>query len=143
MTRSVEPFEHPRFKEIIKRVVSDPYQKTVWYLQQVPFALNRQRTYAEAPEALAALEDFIKEHDLSAFRIKSRSSVHNTGMYRNQFDKPCIEKYLKAVLTVLGEAAPRTHDLVLLNETAEAHDAGFAPLYEMLESLNPHAVITR
>lgn len=55
----------------------------------------------------------------------------------------CIEKYLKAVLTVLGEAAPRTHDLVLLNENAEAHDAGFAPLYEMLESLNPHAVITR
>lgn len=55
----------------------------------------------------------------------------------------CIEKYLKALLIAHGEAAPRTHDLVLLNERLEAHDAPVGGLYASLETLNPYAVLTR
>ncbi len=63
------------------------------FLLSPPFALNRDSIHTNTTEALAALKIFIKKHDLSILRIKDRAS--HTGVYRNKFDKPFIEKNLK------------------------------------------------
>ena len=55
----------------------------------------------------------------------------------------CIEKYLKAFLTVYGEIPPPTHNLIRLNSTATEYEKSLDEIYDSLEELYPYSVAIR
>lgn len=82
------------------------------------------------------------QHDVEAAR---RISSEEEGC---PYDTACfhcqqgVEKYLKALLTLFGVPAPRTHDLEALNALLPA-GARIPVSVEQLAVLNPYAVGTR
>ena len=52
----------------------------------------------------------------------------------------CIEKYLKAFLTLKGVRFPRSHDLVLLENLAVQIDGSFELIKDLIKPLNDYAV---
>ena len=55
----------------------------------------------------------------------------------------CIEKYLKAFLTVYGEVPPPTHNLIRLNSIATEYEKSLDQIRDSLEELNPYSVAIR
>lgn len=93
------------------------------FLIATPFALNREKVYHDKAEALGTLKDFIKKHDLSRFRVKDRAST--SGVYRNEFDKPFIEKHLKDKVwehSILRSDKRALHFFLINRSTKELND---------------------
>jgi HEPN domain-containing protein len=96
------------------------------------------------PEVTEALRQWVRkaEHDLEAARLILAAKSHCP------YDTACFhchqaaEKYLKALLTLLGIQAPRTHDLgnLLALLPAEARPSVQAA---QLVAMNPYAVDVR
>ncbi len=96
------------------------------------------------PEVVEILAQWVRkaEHDLEAAR---RIMAVEEGC---PFDTACfhcqqaVEKYLKALLTLLGVSAPRTHDLEKLAALLPADRQLAVPLTTLV-ALNPYSVDTR
>ena len=52
----------------------------------------------------------------------------------------CVEKHLKAYLTLRGVRFPRSHDLVLLENLAVEIDGSFELIKDLIKPLNGYAV---
>jgi HEPN domain-containing protein len=97
-----------------------------------------------APETLEVLQLWVRkaEHDLEAARriiATEEGCPYDTVCFHCQ---QACEKYLKALLTLAGIHAPRTHDL---EEIFAALPPAIKPEIEVtaLASLNPYAVDVR
>jgi HEPN domain-containing protein len=96
------------------------------------------------PEVLEVLRQWVRkaEHDLEAAR---RIMAVEAGC---PYDAACfhcqqaVEKYVKALLTLAGIQAPRTHDLVKLAALLPSGRSLSVPLADMA-GMNPYAVDVR
>jgi HEPN domain-containing protein len=96
------------------------------------------------PETIEILRQWVEkaEHDLEAARrimIVEEGCPYDTACFHCQ---PAAEKYLKALLTLLGIQAPRSHDLEKLARLLPAGHA-IAVSVSDLAALNPYAVEVR
>jgi HEPN domain-containing protein len=96
------------------------------------------------PEVLEVLRQWVRkaEHDLEAVRrilAQQDGCPYDTACFHCQ---QAVEKYLKALLTLLGIHAARTHDLQkLIGELPPTMQAEF-PVAAVI-ALNPYAVDVR
>ena len=96
------------------------------------------------PEVLEVLRQWVRkaEHVLEASRrimvIEDRCPYDTACFHCQQ----AVEKYLKALLTLLGIHAAHTHDLEKLVEDLPPERQGLFPI-EVLVALNPYAVEVR
>jgi HEPN domain-containing protein len=96
------------------------------------------------PEVLEILRQWVRkaEHDLEATRrilAIEEGCPYDTACFHCQ---QAIEKYLKALLTLLGIQAPRTHDLETLAALLPSGKQLSVPLADLV-ALNPYAVGAR
>jgi len=96
------------------------------------------------PETIEILRQWVEkaEHDLEAARrimVVEEGCPYDTVCFHCQ---QATEKYLKALLTMLGIQAPRSHDLERLAHLLPAGHA-IAVSVSDLASLNPYAVEVR
>ncbi len=99
---------------------------------------------SEAPEVLAVVRQWVEkaEHDL-------RNAEHTLTLTEDcPFDtvcfhaQQCVEKYLKALLTLHGVRFPKTHDLTELFPLLPPQAQLTIPSSDLVE-INPYAVETR
>ncbi len=91
--------------------------------------------------------------DVGAWLAKARTDLRMVQMVfaggEPMWDQVCFhaqqagEKALKALLTALGEAVPRTHDLVRLVQLLAPQLPAVAALYEDAARLTAHSVTPR
>ena len=88
----------------------------------------------EAEQLLAAAE-----RDAVAFRILSADPEAPTEIVLFHAQQ-AAEKFIKAVFATQGMVYRRTHDLLVLWETARDHGLSVPTNYELLAGLGPYAV---
>ncbi len=86
---------------------------------------------------------FLANGDLKTAQdeLKSEDPFTNSICFHAQ---QCVEKYLKAYLTLVGEPFGKTHDIALLIELCKKYDTKFDELYQLkAHKLNRYAVELR
>ena len=80
------------------------------------------------------------EQDCLAARVlmrQRRLAVYDVICFHSQ---QCVEKYLKAFLTLQGVPFPKSHDLVVLRNLASQHDGSFELVRDLIKQIDEYAV---